>query len=445
MNQKNGAELRQAAAEIFQAALRAVDPAEAVRRHFSRQGKWLRADGHSFDLSQFRRVLVVGAGKAGAPMAGAVEEVLGERITTGWVNVKYGHLAETRKVHLHEAGHPFPDEAGLQGTQAILELLQGAGEDDLVICLISGGGSALLPLPVAGVSLEEKQEFTRLLLASGADIREINILRKHLSKVKGGGLARAAYPAAVATLILSDVIGDPLDVIASGPTVPDGSSYAQALQILERHRLVDEVPVSILRHLKAGIRGEVPETPKEDDPIFARVTNLVVGSNLKALLAAQEKALELGFRSLILSSSIEGEAREVAVVHAALAREIRMSGHPLLPPACLISGGETTVTIRGQGRGGRNMEFALAAAIKIAGLQDVVLWSAGTDGTDGPTDAAGAVADGGTLERAVSLGLDPWKHLEENDSYPFFEKLGSLVITGPTNTNVMDIRLVLVG
>lgn len=445
MKRKNLAELRQAAAEIFQAGLRAVEPAEAVRRHLSRRGHWLYGNGHTFDLLQFRRVFVVGAGKAGAPMAAVVESIMGDFISSGWVNVKYGHLTSTEKVYLHEAGHPIPDEAGHQGALAILDLLKGAGEADLVICLISGGGSALLPCPVEGIALEEKQEITHQLLASGADIKEINTVRKHLSRIKGGGLARAAYPATVLSLILSDVVGDCLDIISSGPTAPDGSSYADALQVLEKRGIREKAPPSVLSHLEAGARGEVPETLKEGDPVFKRVFNVIVGSNVQALMAAHRKAEEMGFRSLILSSSFEGEAREVAAFHVALAREILGSGHPVPPPACLISGGETTVTLKGKGHGGRNQEFTLAAAIGISGLKNVVIWSAGTDGTDGPTDAAGAVADGESLKRANAMGLDPLSHLEENNSYPFFEGLGDLIITGPTNTNVMDIRLLLVG
>lgn len=438
-------ELKAKALEIFQAALQAVDPALAIRHYVRLDGNLLLAGGVSFDLSKIGRVYVVGAGKASAPMAAALEEILQDRISSGLVSVKYGYIANMKRVKLVEAGHPIPDQAGLEAAGAILDLVREAQEDDLVIVLISGGGSALLPLPVEGVSLEEKQELTRLLLSSGATIREINAVRKHLSRIKGGQLAKAAFPAKTLTLILSDIVGDPLEAIASGPTVPDPTTFAEALAVIEKYGIHDKAPASILHHLERGRRGEAPETPKPDDPAFQRVVNLIVGSNIQALLAARAKAEELGFHTLILSSSIEGEAREVAKVHGAIAREVRRTGNPLPPPACLLSGGETTVTVKGKGVGGRNQEFVLAAAIEIEGLLSTIIFSAGTDGSDGPTDAAGAIASGETVQRARALGLDPFYYLEENDSYCFFQQLGDLIITGPTNTNVMDLRLILVG
>jgi glycerate 2-kinase len=361
------------------------------------------------------------------------------------VVTKYGHRHPTRTIRVHEAGHPVPDAAGLAGAEAILGEVRGLGPQDVVLFLISGGGSALAPAPVAGITLEEKQALTQALLACGADIREMNTIRKHISRIKGGQLARAAQPARVLALVLSDIVGDPLDAIASGPTVPDPTTYGDALGILDRYRIRGEIPASIRARLEAGARGEVPETPKADDPLFARVTNVVVGSNLLALEAARVEATRLGLSPMILSSSIEGETRDVARVHAAIAREIRSSGNPLPPPACVISGGETTVTLRGSGKGGRSQEFALAAALDIAGLARVVILAGGTDGTDGPTDAAGAIADGETCARAAAGGLDPRAALRANDSYPFFRALGDLLVTGPTNTNVMDVRLVLVG
>lgn len=437
--------LKQAALEIFRAALRAVDPAEVVRRSVHVEGEILWARGVPFDLSQQSKIYVVGAGKAGAPMAAALEEILGDRISAGLVSVKGGYLGGTRRIELKEAGHPVPDEAGFRAAKAVLELAARAGEEDLVIVLLSGGGSALLPFPAGGVTLAEKQELTQLLLSSGANIREINAVRKHLSRVKGGRLAQAAFPARLLALILSDVVGDPVDAIASGPTAPDPTTFADALAVLEKYRLRNKVPTSILEHLQTGLEGLLPETPKPDDPLFRRVTNLVVGSNLSALLAARDRAEELGFHALILSSSIEGEAREVAKVHGAIAREVRRTGNPLPPPACVISGGETAVTVRGKGLGGRNQEFVLAAALEVEGLPQTVIFSAGTDGTDGPTAAAGAVADGETVQRARALNLAPAEFLADNNSYGFFERLQDLVITGPTNTNVMDLQLVLVG
>ena len=438
-------DLRRAALGIFTAAVRAVEPGEAVRRHLSRDGSQLHIAQETVDLSQIGKIVVVGCGKAAAPMAAAVEDILGDRIARGVVVTKYGHVQPTWKIHVHEAGHPVPDEAGMAGVQAILDQVRGLGSHDLVLVLISGGGSALTPAPVEGVSLAEKQALTKALLACGADIREMNTLRKHISQFKGGLLARAAQPARVATLILSDIVGDPLDAIASGPTVPDPTTYADALGILDKYRIRGEIPAAIRQRLEAGARGELPETPKPDDSLFARVSNVIVGNNLQALEAARSAARGLGLTPMVLSSSIEGETREIARMHAALAHEVGGSGNPLPPPACLISGGETTVTLRGSGKGGRNQEFVLAAALDIAGLPLAVILSAGTDGTDGPTDAAGAIADGNTCARALAAGLSPRKALDTNDAYPFFEKLGDLIITGPTKTNVMDVRLVVVG
>lgn len=437
--------LRRAAREIFDAAVRAVDPAEAIRRHVVRNGARLTIGRERVDLTRAGQIVVVGLGKAGAPMAAAVEEILGDRISRGVVVTKYGHAQPTQVIRIHEAGHPVPDDAGIAGAQAVLDHVTGLGPDDVVLVLISGGGSALTPAPVDGITLGEKQALTKALLACGADIREMNTLRKHISRIKGGQLARAAAPARVFTLILSDIVGDPLDAIASGPTVPDPRTYADALAILDKYGIRRDVPASIRAHLEAGAAGKVPETPKPDDPLFRRVASVMVASNIQALEAAQAEAKRLGFRTMILSSFIEGETREIARMHAALALEVRASGHPLRPPACLITGGETTVTLKGTGKGGRNQEFALAAALDIAGVPDVVILSAGTDGTDGPTDAAGAVADGDTVARAHAAGLAPRAVLDGNDAYPFFERLGDLVITGPTRTNVMDVRLVLVG
>jgi glycerate 2-kinase len=438
-------DMRKAALGIFEAAVRAVDPGEAIHRRVVRDGNQLRLGQETIDLGAVRQLVVVGLGKAGASMAAAVEEILGDRIARGVVVTKYGHVQPTKKIRLHEAGHPVPDDAGIAGAQAILDQVKGLGPEDLVLVLISGGGSALTPAPVAGVTLAEKQALTKALLACGADIREMNMLRKHISRIKGGQLARAASPARVFTLILSDIVGDPLDAIASGPTVPDPTTYADALGILEKYRIRGEIPGSVRAHLEAGARGEIPETPKPNDPLFSRVNSLMVASNIQALEAAKSEACALGLTPIILSSFIEGETREIARMHAALAREVRASGNPLKPPLCIITGGETTVTLRGKGKGGRNQEFALAGALDIAGLPDVVILSAGTDGTDGPTDAAGAIVDGETVSRALAMGLSPRAALDTNDAYPFFQQLGDLIITGPTKTNVMDVRLVLVG
>jgi glycerate 2-kinase len=436
-------EMRGQAFEIFKAALRAVDPVEAILKHVKREGEGLLIGETRLELSKFDRILVVGAGKADAPMAQAVESLLGERVSDGIIVVKDGHGLPLQRVRVHEARHPVPDERGLQAAEEILSLVSGAGERDLVICLISGGGSALLVAPAEGVTLKDKQQVTQLLLACGASIHEINTVRKHLSRVKGGGLAHTTHPATLVSLILSDVIGDDLDTIASGPTVPDSTTFRQAEQVLERYGIWDQVPRSVRMYLEKGVKGEIPETPKLGDPSFQRGVWELVGTNLQALKAARKEAERMGYRTMILSGMIEGETRDVAKAHAAIAKEVLSSENPIAPPACVLSGGETTVTLKGDGKGGRNTEFALASAMALEGVENVVFLSGGTDGTDGPTDAAGAMADGETVSRAREKHLDPVDYLRRNDSYTFFETLGGLVTTGPTRTNVMDVCVML--
>ena len=436
--------LRTDARDIFRTALDAADPMACVRRNLVLSGETLIVGGEEYDLSEVDRILVVGAGKATATMAKATEEVLGDRIDQGAINTKYDHGLPLRRIKTVECGHPIPDEAGVRGAAEILDLVAGADERTLVLCLMSGGGSALLPAPAEGLTLAEKQETTRLLLECGATINEINAIRKHLSRVKGGHLARAAYPARMISLLLSDVIGDPLDVIASGPTVPDESTFGECLEIVEKYALGDRIPPAAGRRLAEGAVGGVPETPKRGDAVFERCRTVVVGGNRLAVEAASRAAAERGYHTLVMTTRLEGETREVAKVYAALAKEIVENDDPIPRPACIVSGGEATVTIRGTGKGGRNQEFALAAAIKIQGWDGVVLFSAGTDGTDGPTDAAGALADGDTVARAEALGLSAVAYLNDNNSYAFFEALDDLVITGPTGTNVMDVQLVLV-
>lgn len=418
--------LRRDAKSILTAALVAADPTNAV-------GQALR---NRADLDQYRRIFVVGAGKASGTMALAAEQYLGHRISGGCVNVKDGDRTRTRNIELRKCGHPVPDERGLAGAKRISEICSQAADGDLVLCLISGGASALMPAPAPSITLAEKQETTRLLLACGASIHEINTIRKHISAVKGGQLARLAAPARVLSLILSDVVGDDLATIASGLTAPDTTTFADAMAIMEKYDLRTRMPRRVSERLETG--GQ--ETPKPGDPIFDYVENIVIGSNQKSLEAAAKAAKELHYHPLILSSFIEGETRDVARMHAAIARQVRAYGQPAASPACLISGGETTVTIRGEGKGGRNQEFVLAAAIDIAGTGNMVVLSAGTDGTDGPTDAAGAIADGDSVARSTRSAAEA---LESNDSYVFFEELGDLIITGATGTNVMDLHLVL--
>ena len=421
---------RKQALDIFQAALRAAGPAEAIARHVRVEDGHLSAGRKTYSLDHYRRIMVVGGGKATAAMAQAIEKLLGDRISGGLVNVKYGHTAKLRRIEINQCAHPVPDASGVAGAERIAAMAGDARKDDLVLCLISGGASSLLPLPVTGVTLLAKQTLTQRLLKAGANIHQMNAVRKHLSGIKGGRLAEIAYPATVLTLILSDVIGDDPSTIGSGPTAPDPTSVADAQAILDQFEIKTRLPLQ--------------ETPKPGDALFRRVQNLIVGSNRLAIDAAAAKASELGLTPLVLSSSIEGETRDIASMHAAIAREIVATGQPAKAPVCLISGGETTVTVRGQGKGGRNQEFVLAAALALNGLPHVTVLSGGTDGTDGPTEAAGAMADGLTLTRARVLDLAAAEYLANNDSYHFFELLGDLVITGPTNTNVMDLRLMIV-
>ena len=436
--------LRKHASGIFYAGIAAVEPEAAVKRFCRRRKNYLVIGGLKYNLSKFDNVFVIGAGKAGAPMSSAIEDLLGERITEGIVNVKYGHVASLKHVKLVEAGHPVPDKNGRAGASKILDLAKKAGGDDLVICLLSGGGSALLPYPAPGLSLKDKQNTIKMLISCGATIHEINTIRKHTSLIKGGRLAKAAFPATLVTLILSDVVGDDLDVIASGPTVFDSSTYKDCLGIITKYGLSRKLPGKVVKYLTGGAEGKIPETPKAGDIVFEKTRNHLVGSNIEAIKSAKQKAESLKYNTFVLSSMIEGDTKEAAHFHCAVAKEIAKTGLPVPKPACIISGGETTVNVTGKGLGGRNQEFALAAALEIAGLENTVVLSGGTDGTDGPTDAAGAFADSTTLRRASVIGIDPLQYLSDNDSYNFFRKLGDLFITGPTNTNVMDLRIILV-
>jgi glycerate 2-kinase len=436
------ASAKESAVAIMEASLLAVDPAGAVKRALLLQEDTLQLGSKSYDLRAYEHIYVVGAGKASAAMACAMEDILGERITAGWINVKDGYTAPTRAITIHEASHPVPDGRGVAGSREIASLVRTAGPNDLVFCLISGGGSALMTLPVEGITLNDIDLLTKALLRSGATINEINAIRKHLSQLKGGHLSRIAQPAQVVSLILSDVIGNPLDVIASGPTSPDPTTFAHAHAVLQKFNLLHDAPGAILQHLQQGMEDQTLETPKADHESFRRTQNVIIASNEHAAQAAGEKARQLGLNSLLLSTFVEGEAREVAKVFAAIAREIANSGQPIPRPACIVAGGETTVTVRGQGLGGRSQELALAAAPLIAGLDEVAIVALGTDGTDGPTDAAGAVCTGRTAGRAAGKELSIAHHLANNDAYHFFQALGDLIITGPTNTNVNDLIFV---
>jgi hydroxypyruvate reductase len=438
---------------ILRRALQAVDPAEAVKSHLrlDQDGNLVAGTGEtaiSYPLHAFDHVYLVGAGKAVAPMALAATEILGDQLSAGVLIAKAGHLGDSFQpadfphLRFYEAGHPVPDERGVHATRKALELLRKAGEHDLVLCLISGGGSALLTHPAQGLELNDLQQLTRRLLESGATINEINCLRKHLDEVKGGGLAQAASPARLITLILSDVIGDPLDVIASGPTVADPTTFSTAWQVLERYRLLDVTPSAIRQRLLAGRAGEIDETPKPGYSLFSRVQNLIIGSNRLAACAAIEQAQREGFSVLLLTTSLQGEASQAGRFLASLAHELARYNAPLPRPACLVLGGETTVTLRGKGLGGRNQEMALGAVSDLDGLENVLLLTLATDGDDGPTGAAGAVVSGETLQRAFAQGLSPHLYLADNDSYHFFAALDDLLKPGPTLTNVNDLAFI---
>jgi hydroxypyruvate reductase len=435
---------------IQKAALDAVDPHAAVHRHVQCKGSELLIAGESYDLAKAERIWVVGGGKAAVPMAVALHAILGERLSGGLIVTKHGHadlgrgagVEDCGPVEVVEAAHPVPDEAGVEGAGRMAALLAGTSARDLVLAVISGGGSALLTLPATGLALSDLQETTNLLLRSGADIVELNTVRKHLSRIKGGGMACLAGEATVAGLVLSDVVGDPLDAIASGPLSPDHTTFADAWAVLKRYGLTEKVPQVVRQRLEAGCAGLIPDTPKPAGVLFQRVQTAIIGSNRLAAEAAVEAARARSLNAVLLSTFVEGEARHVARVAVGLAKEMVAYNRPASRPACLVWGGETTVTVKGTGLGGRNQELALAAALAMEGLPGIVLLALGTDGTDGPTDAAGAVATGQTLARARSLGLDAEACLENNDAYHFFDALGDLIRTGPTGTNVNDLLFI---
>jgi glycerate-2-kinase len=437
-------DLRNSANEIIQAAFAAVDPYKLIQEQVIRKGDNLMiSDQLEVDLSAYDRILLCGAGKGAAPITKAIEEILGENLEGGDIIVKYDHPAELKKVDLHEAAHPVPDENGLKSTETLLNNLTDLSERDCVFVLLTGGGSALLESLPKEITLDDLQKLNSVLLQCSATIHEINCIRKHISLIKGGQLARTVYPARCITLALSDVVGDDLSVIASGPTNPDPSTYKDALAILEKYEVTSKIPSVILNYLQAGEEGKIPETPKADDKEFEGVTNIVIGNNRLALNRAKEKAESLGFNSLILTSMLEGEAKEVAKVVASLIKEVQLTETLIKKPACILLGGETTVKIQGEGKGGRNQELALAVALTDV-KEPYVCVSVGSDGSDGPTDAAGALVDQSTLKRGESKGLNALDFLKANDAYHYFTPIGDLIKTGPTGTNVMDVVFALI-
>ncbi|MDD4822042.1 MAG: glycerate kinase [Bacteroidales bacterium] len=437
MNTKSYAE------QIFRSGVDRVLPDQLIRSQVKIADHILYLADHPFPLDTFHHIYVIGAGKASALMASELESILGERITQGHIVVKQGHTCALKRMRITEAAHPIPDQKGVQATKELLEIVNKAGKDDLVICLISGGASSLLADYPEGSSLDDLVAMNRLLIESGADIQQINTVRKHLSKVKGGQLAKAIDPACFVSFILSDVIGDPLDVIASGPTTPDSSTFADAWHVLEELDLLPVFPLSMVNYLRMGMDGLVPETPKPGDPLFARGHSLLIGNNTLALEAAKEKALELGFEVRILTSALQREVRKVA--DFILDEAVKIQNDPAVKkPFCLLAGGEPTIKVTGRGIGGRNQHFALYCATRLEGKQGITVLCAGSDGTDGPTDAAGAVVDGDTLRVALEKKIDSRVYLEACDSYSFFRQVGGHIMTGNTRTNVMDLVVVII-
>jgi len=434
---------RRLALASLETAVQSVDPKRIICSKLSLKDSVLKVDKHSFDLKKTRHVYVVGGGKASGSMAEGLEVILGQQISCGLVNVPHGSKNRTSIIKLHAASHPIPDEKGVEGTRAMLNMAEQAGKDDLIICLISGGGSSLMPLPRNHVSISDKKALTDALLKSGANINEINTVRKHISDFKGGWLAKRAYPATILNLILSDVVGDPLDFIASGPTVPDSTTFSDAVKVLNKYGLWNEAPVSIRQVLTDGEKGKIPETPKANDKAFKKVYNVIVGNNRSASTAAYEYLKSARVNALLLTASLEGEAKTVGTVLASIANEIAVFCNPVPKPAGIVFGGETTVVVTGTGQGGRNQEIPLGAALRLRHVDGIVVASLSTDGVDGPTDAAGAIVDGKTLAKAQKIGLAPEKCLADNDSYHFFSRLNDLIFTGPTGTNVNDISVII--
>ncbi|WP_406660960.1 glycerate kinase [Methanolobus sp. ZRKC3] len=434
--------LRSDAFEIFRKALSAVEPSSCISNSVCRDDNTLIVGDRAYDLTSYENVFLVSFGKAAVAMASAMETILDEYISDGFAITKYGFGGTLKKLEVLEAGHPIPDDNSVAAGIMIRDMLERTGKNDLIVFLISGGGSALLTLPRKGISVSDIVGLTDGLICSGATIDELNTVRKHLSAVKGGGLAKMAYPSESVSLILSDVVGDPLDVIASGPTVPDSSTFEEFLEIITRYDL--KLSSAVQGLLDDGLEGVLEETPKSSGPIFDRTYHYLVGTNSLALHEAERKASELGYNTLILTSSLIGEAKEVAKVFASIAREERLKGMPVPLPACILAGGETTVTMRGKGKGGRCQEMALSFGIEVNGLENVLLLPGATDGNDGTSDAAGAFADGSTFRDGKDIGMDARLMLLKNNSYSFFKETGDLLLTGPTGTNVMDIYILLI-
>ena len=438
-------DLKETARTIFVEAVKAADPYYCIVKSVKKTASAITIEGVEYKRSEFSKVMVIGGGKASARMGEALEDILGDDITGGWINTKDGHAIPLQHITVHECSHPVPDQRGVDGTYKIIDILKQADKNTLVICVLSGGGSALMPAPAEGISLSEKQAVTKLLLCAGADIVEINTIRKHLSLIKGGGMARYAAPGSLVMLILSDVIGDPLDAIASGPAVADPGTFQDCINICKKYGIWDKLPENVRGRFEAGVAGKIPDTAKPGDAYLKSARNLLIGNNRMSVAAAEATAQKYGFKTLVLSSWFQGEASQLGNFFSAIAFEIEKTGNPLPAPAAIIGGGETTVTIKGTGMGGRNQEMALAASLWLKGKKNVAFISGGTDGTDGPTDAAGGVVDGDTVAELTAKGLKAEEFLANNDSYNALKAVNGLIMTGPTGTNVMDIQVLLVG
>lgn len=445
---QHGQSFLEKAERIYKAALVEVDPQNLIKKGVLIRGNKLIIQGQRFDLTSFDNIFLAGIGKAASFMAETLMDILGNRVREGVVLRLPPDKILLKKITFLSAPHPLPDRRSLVAGRSILNLAKKASQKDLLMVLISGGGSAQACLPTQEVSLEEKRLITARLLKAGAEITELNTIRKHLSQIKGGQLAKAAFPATVVSLIISDVIHNDLETIASGPTYWDSSTYKDAFQVLAKYNLWNSAPLSIKEIIEKGMEKKIQETVKKDEPIFRRVHNFIIGDNLRALKAGKRQAEKLGFRSYILTSSDKGEAKEIAKNYVSLMISLIYSPKIISKPLCLLAGGELTVTVKGDGRGGRNQEFVLAALLEIEKhLRKKAEWliiSLGSDGIDGPTDAAGAWASSTTMEKAHKLSLDPSHYLSRNDSYNFFKKIGGLILTGPTHTNVMDLRLFII-
>lgn len=423
-------------------AISAVLPKNLIRGKVLRKKNIIKIGEKKYDLNDYSEVVILGIGKACIEMCEALLEILSDKISQGLLITKHEQVRKIDpRIEVLGGGHPIPDKKGEEAARKLLDLASNVDKNSLTIFLVSGGGSALMPLPKDGLTLDDKIEMTKLLLRSGATINEMNIVRKHLSAVKGGWIAKKTNSKNLISLIISDIVGDPIHFIASGPTAPDPTTYEDAIDMLKRRNIWDKASENVRKHLLKGKNKEIEETPKPEDKIFRKIYNYVIGSNKDACKAAYEEARKNGLKSMILTTHLEGEAREVGIVISSIAKDLYKNNFPLKKKSAIIIGGETTVIVKGFGKGGRNQECVLSSIIGLSGLKGIAFSSIGSDGIDGITNAAGAIGDGNSFEKAISMGLNVKDFLDNNDSYSFFEKIGDIVYTGPTGTNVGDIAI----